>query len=112
MIGGKQKVCPTSTKYGANYRLVNVPFGHILKREQPPRPRNVTGKQIRLLRKHAKPKISQEDLCGRLARHGVTLTRPQLAKIEGGRRPVFDYEAIAFAKALKVTLAEIFQPAG
>jgi hypothetical protein len=89
-----------------------VPFGHILKRERPPRPRNVTGKQIRLLRKQAQPKISQEDLCGRIARHGVILTRPQLAKIEGGLRPVFDYEAVAFAKALKVPLTQIFLSGG
>jgi len=66
------------------------------------------GESIRTLRKSAKPKISQEDLCGRVAKFGVVLTRPQLAKIEGGRRPVFDYEALAFAKALKVSLLKLY----
>jgi transcriptional regulator with XRE-family HTH domain len=53
--------------------------------------------------------MSQEDLCGRLAKFGVTLTRTQIAKIEAGRRPVFDYEAVAFARALKVSLVRLFE---
>lgn len=101
-------MCPTGTKRRIFSCLVNVPYRHILKREKPPSPRNLVGKQIRKLRKSASPKISQEDLCGRVARYGVTLTRPQLAKVESGRRPVFDYEAVAFAKALKVSLARFF----
>lgn len=85
-----------------------MPVRHILKREKPPTPRNLVGESIRALRKSAKPKISQEDLCGRVAKFGVVLTRPQLAKIEGGRRPVFDYEALAFAKAFKVSLPRLY----
>lgn len=85
-----------------------MPLRHILKREQPPHPRNLIGAQLRKLRKAAQPKISQEDLCGRIARYGVVLTRPQIAKIENGRRPVFDYEALAIARALKKTLPELF----
>lgn len=54
------------------------------------------------------PKVSQEDLCGRVAKFGVTLTRTQVAKIEAGRRPVFDYEAAAIAKALRVSLPDLF----
>lgn len=84
-----------------------MPVGHTLKREQPPFPRNLVGKQIRLLRTKDKPKMSQEDLCGRVARHGVVLTRTQLAKIESGHRPVFDYEVKAFAKALKVPVTDL-----
>jgi transcriptional regulator with XRE-family HTH domain len=79
-----------------------------LKRESPPQPRNVIGEALRRLRKAAKPKVSQEDLCGRVASYGVVLTRPQVAKIESGRRPVFDYEAVAFAKALKVPISRLF----
>lgn len=81
---------------------------HILKREKPPNPRNLIGAHVRTLRLLAQPKISQEDLCGRVAKHGVVLTRPQVAKIEAGRRPVFDYEAVALAKALKVPLQALF----
>jgi hypothetical protein len=85
-----------------------VPVGHILKREKPPLPRNIVGREIRRLRLAAEPDISQEDLCGRLAKFGVILTRPQIAKIEGGRRPVFDYEVVAFAKALKTPISRLF----
>ena len=43
-------------------------------------------------------------MCGRVARHGVGLSRSQVVKIEAGTRPVFDYEAVAIAKALKVPI--------
>jgi transcriptional regulator with XRE-family HTH domain len=79
-----------------------------LKREKPPYPRNLIGPNVRRFRRAALPPISQEDLCGRVARWGVVLTRPQVAKIEAGRRPVFDYEAVAMAKALKVSLSQLF----
>ena len=61
-----------------------------------------------MIRKAARPRISQEDLCGRVARYGVLLTRSQVAKIEAGRRPVFDYEAVSIAKALKIPLYRLF----
>lgn len=84
------------------------PLGTFVKREKPFHPRNIIGARVRELRSDAEPKISQEDLCGRVAKYGVTLTRPQVAKIESGRRPVFDYEAVAIAKALRVPLAVLF----
>ena len=79
-----------------------------MSREKPPVPRNLVGAAVRAARKAARPAMSQEDLCGRLAKFGVTLTRTQIAKIEAGRRPVFDYEAVAFARALKVSLVRLF----
>lgn len=79
-----------------------------MKREKPLQPRNVVGKAIRKFRKGAKPTVSQEDLCGRLAKYRVVLTRTQVAKIEAGKRPVFDYEALAFAYALEVPLNQLF----
>lgn len=85
-----------------------MPLGHVLKREASPQPRNIIGPRLRALRKAAVPRISQEDLCGRVARDGVTLTRTQVAKIESGRRPVFDYEAAALAKALGAELGALF----
>ena len=77
-------------------------FKHILKRQAPSFPRNLIGSRLRKLRRAARPKISQEDLCGKAARYGVDFTRTQIAKIEAGTRPVFDYELTALAKALKV----------
>lgn len=81
---------------------MRVPPRHTLKREQPRYPRNLIGPIVRKLRAGSKPPLSQEDLCGRVAKHGVTLTRTQVAKIEAGRRPVFDYEVAAIAKALRI----------
>lgn len=54
-----------------------------------------------------RPRVSQEDLCGRAALDGVTLTRTQVAKIEAGTRPVTDYELMAIARALDVALDEL-----
>jgi transcriptional regulator with XRE-family HTH domain len=85
-----------------------VPLRHILKREKPQSPRNIIGARLRDIRRTARPRISQEDLCGRVASDNVTLTRTQIAKIEAGTRPVFDYEAAALAKALGVELVSIF----
>ena len=67
------------------------------------------GLNIRQIRKSANPSISQEDLCGRVARFGVQLTRTQVAKIEGRKRPVFDYEAVSIAKALRISLTKLFE---
>lgn len=78
------------------------------KRERPPLPRNITGKQIKEIRRSLTPKVSQDDLSGRVAAVGVTLTRTQVAKIEGGRRPVADYEIFAIAKALRVSVESLF----
>lgn len=80
-----------------------------MKREPPPYPRNVTGRQIQLARESLRPKVSQEDLCGRLAKIGIILTRTQVAKIESGRRPIFDYELIGIAKALRVPVVSLIQ---
>jgi len=81
---------------------------HILEREKPHHPRNLIGPRLREIRRAARPRISQEDLCGRVARDAVILTRTQIAKIEAGTRPVSDYELMALAHALSVDLADFF----
>jgi transcriptional regulator with XRE-family HTH domain len=48
------------------------------------------------------PKITQDQLSGRLANLGVSLDRAAVAKIEIGLRSVFDFELPALANALKV----------
>lgn len=57
----------------------------------------------------AAPKITQEDMVGRLARLGVQASQSQIAKIESGDRPVLDYELAAIAKALKVPVQTLFE---
>ncbi len=71
--------------------------------------RNLTGKTIQRLRMAAKPRITQEDMAGRLARHGIQINQSQIAKIECGERPILDYELAAIAKALKVPVQVLFE---
>jgi hypothetical protein len=56
-----------------------------------------------------KPPVSQEDLSGRLARLGVQITQTSLSKLENRQRYVMDYEIAALAKALRVTVASLFE---
>jgi len=67
--------------------------------------RNVVGKRVREARKQAKPPITQEDLVARLQVLGLKVDQSTISKIEQGSRPVFDFEVVALAKALKVSVA-------
>lgn len=71
--------------------------------------RNIVGKRVRELRRAHIPRITQDQLAGRLAKQGVSLDRVAIAKIESGLRCVFDYEAKAFASALDVDLPTLFE---
>lgn len=77
--------------------------------KSPRRLKNVTGLNIHRIRMVAKPKITQDDMAGRLARHGLQLSQPQIAKIESGQRPLRDFEVVAFARALKVPIQTLFE---
>jgi len=70
--------------------------------------KNAIGEKVRLARMEMNPRVSQEDLSGRLAALGVQITQTSISKIESGSRYVMDYEALAIAKALKVTVAWLF----
>lgn len=70
--------------------------------------KNVVGDRVRRARLAASPRVSQEDLSGKLAALGVQITQAGISKIEGGNRYVMDYEAQAIAKALKVSVAWLF----
>jgi transcriptional regulator with XRE-family HTH domain len=71
--------------------------------------RNITGAAIRRIRLLASPKVTQEDMVGRLARLDIQINQSQVAKIENGERPVLDYELAAFAKALRVPVQTFFE---
>ncbi|MGC4073958.1 MAG: helix-turn-helix transcriptional regulator [Nibricoccus sp.] len=71
--------------------------------------RNITGAAIQRLRITADPKITQEDMVGRLARQGLQMNQSQVAKIESGTRPVSDFELLAIAKALKIPVQRFFE---
>lgn len=70
------------------------------------------GGRVRSARYQLDPKVSQDDLSGRLARHGVTIDRAAISKIESFDRYVLDYEAAALAKALRVSVAWLYGEAG
>lgn len=57
----------------------------------------------------ARPKITQEDMVGRLARQGIRINQSQYAKMEIGDRPILDHELAAIARALKVPVQVLFQ---
>lgn len=52
----------------------------------------------------SKPQITQSDLSAKLAVNGVIIDRVSISKIESGKRFVADYEVVALAKALNVSL--------
>jgi HTH-type transcriptional regulator, cell division transcriptional repressor len=66
--------------------------------------KNVVGERVRQARKATSPPITQLDLVARLQILGMKVDQSALSKIESGRRPVIDYEIIALANALKVSV--------
>lgn len=66
--------------------------------------KNVIGARVKQARKKAKPPITQQDLLARLQVLGMKTDQSGISKIESGQRPVSDFEVIALAKALKVTV--------
>ena len=73
-----------------------------MKKTQKKKPKNAIGPQAREARIAAK--ISQDALAGRLAKHGISMDRSAISRIENRDRYVMDYEAIAIAKCLKVSV--------
>jgi transcriptional regulator with XRE-family HTH domain len=70
--------------------------------------RNVIGRRVRQARLRLNPRVSQEDLAGRLAGQGILLDRSAVSRIESQTRYVMDYEAAAIARALKVPVGWLF----
>jgi transcriptional regulator with XRE-family HTH domain len=70
--------------------------------------KNVIGERVRLARLAMRPPVSQEDLSGRLAAKGIQITQTGISKLENRQRYVMDYEALAIAKALRVSLSWLY----
>ncbi len=70
--------------------------------------KNLIGNRVRKARLALSPKVSQEDLSGKLAALGVQITQTSVSKIESRTRYVMDYEAAALAKVLRVTVAWLY----
>ncbi|MCX7842264.1 MAG: helix-turn-helix domain-containing protein [Clostridia bacterium] len=66
--------------------------------------KNIIGKRVREARLKSNPQISQQDLSARLDVLGYHIDRVSITKIETGDRFVADYEVVALAKALNVSV--------
>jgi transcriptional regulator with XRE-family HTH domain len=66
---------------------------------------NIVGERVRTARLRAKPPVSQEDLAARLQVQGLAyMDQAKVSRIESGLRPVYDYEVVALARALTVSV--------
>ncbi len=70
--------------------------------------RNIIGSRIREARYRASPVVSQEDLAARLAAKGIYFDRSAISRMEAEKRFVRDYEALAIADCLRVSIAWLF----
>ena len=66
--------------------------------------RNVIEHRVRQARLKCSPAVSQDDLAGRLVAQRITLDRSAISRIESGTRYLMDYEIVAIAKSLKVSV--------
>lgn len=64
--------------------------------------RNICGDRIREARQRAR--LSQSDLCRALQLAGVTVERDVISRIENGSRFVADFEVVAAAEILDVSV--------
>src|ERR1044071_9134700 len=71
-------------------------------------PRNVVGPRIREVR--AKKRLTQPMLVARCQLLGWDISRETMAKIESQIRWVSDFELLALAKALEVSVQELWPP--
>lgn len=69
---------------------------------------NVIGPNIRIIRE--RKKLTQEQLSAKCNLLEWDISRSTLAKIESKSRRVIDLEVIILAKALNVSISEIFEP--
>lgn len=66
--------------------------------------KNLVGQRLRLARLMRKPVVRQKDLLARLEVKGLHLSYSAISKIESGSRSVSDFELLAFAEALNVSV--------
>lgn len=66
--------------------------------------KNIIGNKVKEARLNSTPIITQSDLSARLAIIGVNIDRVSISKIESGNRFVADYEIVALARALNVSV--------
>ncbi|WP_308366380.1 MULTISPECIES: helix-turn-helix transcriptional regulator [unclassified Microbulbifer] len=80
-----------------------------MKKTQDSKFKNIIGPQVKAARLAFAPPLSQDALAGRLAKWGISLDRSAISRIESRERYVMDYEAVALAKCLKVSIGYLYQ---
>ena len=103
---GRQLACVKLTHFATTDQVLSTCEFHtpVKKGSQ----KNLIGPTIKQVRLSLKPKVSQQDLAGRLAARGVLIDRSAIARIESGDRFVRDFEIIGIAAALRVPLQRLF----
>lgn len=66
--------------------------------------KNIIGNRVKEARNTHKPALTQENLSAKLDFLDIKLDRISISRIESGDRFVSDYEVVALAKALEVSL--------
>lgn len=66
--------------------------------------KNIIGDRVKAARSMHKPALTQENLAAKLDFMDIKLDRISISRIESGDRFVSDYEVVALAKALEVSL--------
>jgi transcriptional regulator with XRE-family HTH domain len=72
--------------------------------------RNIIGHRIKYFRKLKQ--MTQEELSAKLIVMGVNIDRPMISRIESQSREITDIEILAIAKALKVSIDDLFSNLG
>ena len=71
---------------------------------------NVTGANIRRIRKKNLGHLSDREYCDYLLRTtGLLLSKSMLSRIENGQRGVLDYELVKIAESLEIEISELFK---
>jgi transcriptional regulator with XRE-family HTH domain len=70
--------------------------------------KNLCGQNVAGLRRRLG--WSQGELQRRLGKFGLPISRPAIAKIETAKRCVSDFELVAFARVLEVTVSGLLRP--
>lgn len=74
-------------------------------RKEPPGDKNIIGNKVITIRKAKRMK--QKDFLARLQIFGLDISPTSLSRLEGQYRLVQDYELVAIAKALDVSVQEL-----
>ena len=74
-------------------------------RKDPPGDKNIIGEKVVAIRH--KKHIKQKDFLAKLQTLGMDISATSLSRLEGQYRLVQDYEVVAIAKALDVSVEEL-----